>query len=151
MAKKAIRIAIVGVGNCASSLLQGIEFYRENHTKPAFEALGLMHLEIGGYRPWDIEVGAAFDIDRRKVGRPLKEALFAKPNCTKVIFPSPNDSAVTVSMGKVLDGVSEHMKDYPEERVFLVADEKPCNVEKTLKDSGVDILLNYLPVGSDQA
>ncbi len=86
MAKKAIRIAIVGAGNCASSLLQGIEFYRENHTKPAFEALGLMHLDIGGYKPWDIEVGAAFDVDRRKVGKPLKEALFAKPNCTRPSF-----------------------------------------------------------------
>jgi myo-inositol-1-phosphate synthase len=151
MAKRAIRIAIVGVGNCASSLLQGIEFYRENHKDPTSEALGLMHLDLGGYKPWDIEVGAAFDIDRRKVGKPLKEALFAKPNCTRVIFPNVNDSAVTVSMGEVLDGVSEHMRDFPEDRTFLVADQKPCNVEKVLRDSGVNILLNYLPVGSDRA
>jgi len=152
MEKNPIRIAVVGVGNCASSLIQGIEFYREASQKnPKSEPLGLMHLNIGGYKPWDIEVGAAFDIDRRKVGRPLKDALFAKPNCTKIIHPNLNDSAVTVSMGEVLDGVSEHMKDYPEDRVFLVANEKPCNVEKTLRDSGVDILLNYLPVGSDQA
>jgi myo-inositol-1-phosphate synthase len=152
MEKKSIRIAIVGVGNCASSLVQGIEFYRvQNRNNPKFQPLGLMHLDIGGYRPWDIEVGAAFDIDRRKVGRPLKEALFAKPNCTKTICSSFNDSAVTVSMGEVLDGVSEHMKDYPEDRVFLVSNEKPCNVEKVLIDSGVQILLNYLPVGSDQA
>jgi len=152
MKRNTIRIAIVGVGNCASSLVQGIEFYRERSMKnPKFEALGLMHLDIEGYKPWNIEVGAAFDIDRRKVGKPLKEALFAKPNCTKVIYPNLNDSGVTVSMGEVLDGVSEHMKDYPEDRVFLPASEKPCNVEKTLKDSGVEILLNYLPVGSDQA
>jgi myo-inositol-1-phosphate synthase len=151
MAKKAIRIAIVGAGNCASSLLQGIEFYRENHTKPVFEALGLMHLDIGGYKPWDIEEGAAFDIDRRKVGKLLKEALFAKPNCTRTIFPHLNDSVVTVSMGEVFDGVSEHMRDFPEDRIFLVADQKPCNVERVLRDSGVEILLNYLPVGSDQA
>jgi len=152
MEKNPIRIAVVGVGNCASSLIQGIEFYREASQKnPKFEPLGLMHLNIGGYKPWDIEVGAAFDIDRRKVGRLLKDALFAKPNCTKIIYPNLNDSVVTVSMGEVLDGVSEHMKDYPEDRVFLVANEKPCNVEKTLRDSGVDILLNYLPVGSDQA
>ena len=152
MKKNPIRIAIVGVGNCASSLIQGIEFYREaSQENTKFEPLGLMHLDIGGYKPWDIEVGAAFDIDRRKAGRPLKEALFAKPNCTKIIFPNLNDSAMIVSMGKVLDGVSEHMKDYPEDRVFLVANEKSCNVEKVLKDSGVDILLNYLPVGSDQA
>src|SRR4030066_65706 len=152
MTKHSIRIGIVGVGNCASSLLQGIEFYRENSDKNRNGVpLGLMHLEIGGYKPWDIEVGAAFDIDRRKVGRPLKEAVFAKPNCTKVLFPNFNDSAVTVSMGEVLDGVSEHMKEYPEDRTFLVADEKPCHVEKVLKESGVEILLNYLPVGSDLA
>ena len=139
MKNSSIRIAVVGVGNCASSLIQGVEFYREKSLKnPKFEALGLMHLDIGGYKPWNIEVGAAFDIDRRKVGKPLKEAIFAKPNCTKVLSPSLNDSAVTVSMGEVLDGVSEHMKDYPEERRFIIADEKPSNVEKVLKDSGVD-------------
>jgi len=152
MKKNPIRIAVVGVGNCASALIQGIEFYKESSFKnPKFETLGLMHLDIGGYRPWDIEVGAAFDIDRRKVGKPLKEAIFAKPNCTKILYANLNDSGVTVSMGEVLDGVSEHMKQYPEERTFVVASKKPCNVEKTLKDSGVDILLNYLPVGSDQA
>jgi myo-inositol-1-phosphate synthase len=152
MEKKPIRIAIVGAGNCASSLVQGIEFYRDISRKnPKSEPFGLMHLDIGGYKPWDIEVGAVFDIDRRKVGKPLKEALFAKPNCTKTIFPNFNDSAVMVSMGEVLDGVSEHMKDYPEDRIFLVANQKPCHVEKVLKDSGVEILLNYLPVGSDQA
>ena len=152
MEKTPIRIAIVGVGNCASALLQGIEFYRENSRKtPKVDPLGLMHLDIGGYKPWDIEVGAAFDIDRRKVGKPLKEAIFAKPNCTKMIYPNFNDSAVMVSMGEVLDGVSEHMKDYPEDRIFLVSDEKSSNVEKVLKDSGVEILLNYLPVGSDRA
>ena len=152
MEKNTIRIAIVGVGNCASSLIQGIEFYRGNSQKnPKFETLGLMHPDIGGYKPGDIQVGAAFDIDRRKVGKPLKEATFAKPNCTKIIYPNLNDSGVIVSMGEVLDGVSEHMKDYPEERIFLVADEKPCNVEKVLRDSGVDVLLNYLPVGSDKA
>jgi myo-inositol-1-phosphate synthase len=152
MNKNPIRIAIVGAGNCASALIQGIEFYRENGSKkPKFKALGLMHLDIGGYKPWDIEVGVAFDIDQRKVGKPLKEALFARPNCTQTIYPNLNDSGVIVSMGEVLDGVSEHMKDYPEERTFIVADEKPCNVEKVLRDSGVDILLNYLPVGSDRA
>jgi len=152
MEKNTIRIAIVGVGNCASSLIQGIEFYRESRQKnPRFETLGLMHPDIGGYKPSDIQVGAAFDIDRRKVGKPLKEAVFAKPNCTRIIYPNLNDSGVIVSMGEVLDGVSEHMKDFPAERIFLVADEKPCNVEKVLRDSGVEVLLNYLPVGSDKA
>jgi myo-inositol-1-phosphate synthase len=110
-----------------------------------------MHLDIGGYKPWDIEVGAAFDIDKRKVGKSLREAIFAKPNCTKVFFSNFNDSGVKVSMGEVLDGVSEHMKDYPEDRTFVIANERPCNVEKVLKESGVEILLNYLPVGSDLA
>ncbi len=152
MKKNSVRIGIVGVGNCASALIQGIEFYRDISRKnPRFESLGLMHLDIGGYKPWDIEVGAAFDIDRRKVGRPLREAVFAKPNCTKVFYSNFNDSGVTVSMGEVLDGVSEHMRDYPEDRAFVVAKEKPCNVEKVLKESGVEVLLNYLPVGSDLA
>jgi myo-inositol-1-phosphate synthase len=152
MKKNSIRIAIVGVGNCASSLLQGIEFYRDHSRKnPKFEPLGLMHLNIGGYKPWNIEIGAAFDIDKRKVGKTLKEAIFAKPNCTKIIYPNLNDSGVIVSMGEVLDGISEHMKDYPEDRTFVVANEKPCNVEKVLRESGVEILLNYLPVGSDRA
>jgi myo-inositol-1-phosphate synthase len=152
MEKNPIRIGVVGVGNCASALIQGIEFYRAKSRKNLnCEPLGLMHLDIGGYKPWDIEVGAAFDVDRRKVGKILKEALFAKPNCTRMIYPNLNDSNVIVSMGEVLDGVSEHMKDYPEDRIFLVANEKPCNVEKVLKESGVEILLNYLPVGSDQA
>jgi len=152
MKKDPIRIAIVGVGNCASALLQGIEFYRRNGRKGSRgESLGLMHLDLGGYKPWDIEAAAAFDIDRRKVGKPLKEAAFAKPNCTKVICSDLNDSGVVVSMGEVLDGYSEHMKDYPEDRIFVVADKKPCNVEKVLRDSRTEILLNYLPVGSDQA
>ncbi len=152
MKKSSIRIAIVGVGNCASALIQGIEFYRDFSRKnPKFEPFGLMHMDLGGYRPWDIEVGAAFDIDRRKVGKPLRDAIFARPNCTQTIFSHFNDSGVIVSMGEVLDGVSEHMKDYPEDRIFMVANEKPCNVEKVLKESGVEILLNYLPVGSDLA
>ena len=152
MKKNSVRIGIVGVGNCASALVQGIKFYRDISRKnPRFEPLGLMHLDIGGYRPWDIEVGAAFDIDRRKVGRPLREAIFAKPNCTKIFYSNFNDSGVSVSMGEVLDGVSEHISDYPEDRAFVVAKEKSCNVEKVLRESGVEALLNYLPVGSDLA
>jgi myo-inositol-1-phosphate synthase len=124
MTKHPIRIGIVGVGNCASSLLQGIEFYRESSDQNRNGVpLGLMHFEIGGYKPWDIEVGAALDIDRRKVGKPLKEAIFARPNCTRVIYPQFNDSAVLVSMGEVLDGVSEHNRDYPDERARTMVEE----------------------------
>src|SRR3990172_6006487 len=98
MKRNTIRVAIVGVGNCASALIQGIEFYRERSMRnPKFEAPGLMHLDIEGYKPWNIEVGAAFDIDRRKVGKPLREALFAKPNCTKTIYSNFIDSGVIIS------------------------------------------------------
>jgi len=143
-----IRIAIAGVGNCASSLVQGIEYYR--HYEGEIPE-GLMHWEMGGYRPGDIEVVAAFDIDKRKVGRPLHEAIFAPPNCTKVFFPDVPPSEVIVQMAPVLDGFSEHMRDYPEERTFVVADEEPCDVVKVLKDSRAEILLNYVPVGSEKA
>ena len=143
-----IRIAIAGVGNCASSLVQGIEYYK--HYEGEIPE-GLMHWEMGGYRPGDIEVVAAFDIDKRKVGRPLHEAIFAPPNCTKVFFPDVPPSDVIVQMAPVLDGFSEHMRDYPEERTFVVADEEPCDVVKVLKDSRAEILLNYVPVGSEKA
>jgi len=143
-----IRLAIVGVGNCASSLIQGIEYYQ---THEGSEKLGLMHYELGGYQPGDLEVVAAFDVDKRKVGRPLGEAIYAKPNCTREITPGVTNSRVRVQMGHVLDGVSPHMRDYPEDQTFVVADEKPCDVEKVLRDTGAEILLNYLPVGSEEA
>ncbi len=143
-----IRIAIVGVGNCASSLVQGIEYYRQYEGN---EKLGLMHFDLGGYQPGDIEVVAAFDVDIRKVGKPLNEAIFALPNCTKVFSPQISNSRTIVQMGHVLDGVSPHMLNYPKEQTFVLAEEKPCDVEKVLRDSGAEILLNYLPVGSEEA
>ncbi|MBI4495611.1 MAG: inositol-3-phosphate synthase [Deltaproteobacteria bacterium] len=143
-----IRLAIVGVGNCASSLIQGIEYYR---SQEGTEKLGLMHYDLGGYQPGDLQVVAAFDVDRRKVGRPLAEAIFSRPNCTKVIDSQIADSQVIVSMGHVLDGVSEHMRAYPEDQTFLVSSDRPCDVEKNLRESGAEILLNYLPVGSEEA
>ena len=146
-----IRIAIAGVGNCASSLVQGIEYYKSLGKGAGDAALGLMHHDLGGYMPGDIEVVAAFDIDKRKVNHSLKEALFAKPNCTKVFYPQLPDFPVTVSMGEIHDGVAPHMADYPDDRRFIVADEKPCDVVKVLADSGAEILVNYLPVGSENA
>lgn len=146
-----IKIAIAGVGNCASSLIQGIEYYKSlSHAHPD-RSLGLMHYNLGGFRPGDINVVAAFDIDKRKVGKPLKEAIFAKPNCTKIFNGSLPDYPVTVEMGKVLDGVSSHMDDYPEDRKFIVAERRPCDVVRALKQSGAEILLSYLPVGSEKA
>ena len=146
-----IRIAVIGVGNCASSLIQGIHYYRD---KDPQDSVGLMHWKIGGYRPGDIEVAAAFDIDRRKVGRDLSEAIFAKPNSTAVFCGPIPETGVTVRMGQVLDGFSEHMLDYDESRRFVLADEtQPAKAEivRVLRDSGADVLLNYLPVGSEEA
>jgi myo-inositol-1-phosphate synthase len=142
-----IRVAIVGVGNCASSLIQGIHYYSNEKNDP----IGLMHYNICGYEPKDIKVVAAFDIDARKVNRPLHEAIFAPPNCTKIITKEIPEYETIVMMGPVLDGVSPHMKEYPAHRTFVVADEKPVDVVKVLKEKGVEILLNYLPVGSEEA
>jgi myo-inositol-1-phosphate synthase len=145
-----IRIAIAGVGNCASSLLQGIEHYR-SVPREEHEAWGLMHLEMGGWRPGDVEVVAAFDVDERKVGRPLHEAAFALPNCTRVIEDSIAKSEVVVQMAPVHDGVADHMIDWPAERSFRVAHERPVDVEHALRSSGAEILVSYLPVGSQKA
>ena len=151
---KKIKIAVIGVGNCASSLIQGIEFYRRNSVRgngAKQDALGLMNYEIGGYRPQDIEVVCAFDIDRRKVGLPIKKAIFQLPNCTQLItnhLPSPN---ALVQMGHIFDGVAEHMEEYPDNRTFLPSKEKPVDVVKALKKSGTEICISYLPVGSAKA
>ena len=146
-----IRIAIVGVGNCASSLVQGIEYYARR--EPA-DAIGLMHWQIGRFRPGDIDVVAAFDVDARKVGLDVSEAIFAAPNCTKVFQPDVPKAGVPVRMGCVLDGVSPHMTQYAEGRTFQVADALEADsaeVVRVLRESGAEVLLNYLPVGSERA
>lgn len=146
-----IRIAITGIGNCASSLVQGIHYYRDKNRE---DAIGLMNWEIGSYKPSDIEVVAAFDIDKRKVERDVSEALFARPNCTKVFCKQIPPMEVTVHMGKVLDGFSEHMADYDPDRSFILSDTpepSKSKIVEILKENDTDILLNYLPVGSEQA
>jgi myo-inositol-1-phosphate synthase len=145
-----INIAIIGVGNCASSLVQGLSYYRQG----ANDTIGLMHREVGGYRASDIKVVAAWDVDRRKVGKDVAEAIFAKPNCTEVFCDQVPASGVTVRMGRKLDGVADHMADYPEDRTFKLADEAEpdrADVVRVLKDSRADVLMNYLPVGSQEA
>ena len=145
-----IRIAIIGIGNCASSLVQGLEYYGEGSN----DAVGLMHWEVGGYRPSDIKVVAAWDVDSRKVGKDVAEAVFAKPNCTAVFAANLPATGTIVKMGAVLDGVADHMADYKEERTFVVAnDTQPSkdDVVAELKRSGADVLMNYLPVGSQEA
>jgi myo-inositol-1-phosphate synthase len=110
-----------------------------------------MHRTLGGYVPGDITFVAAFDIDKRKVGKPLYQAIFSRPNCTKAFQKVSKAVSATVTMGHVLDGVSGHMENFPEDRRFIVADRKPSDVASILKESRADILINYLPVGSEKA
>lgn len=142
-----IKVAVVGVGNCFSALYQGFSYYKKNKGK---DIPGLMFADIGGYAPTDIEVVAAFDVDKRKVGVPVGQAIFAKPNCVRVFMPNV-PAGPKVQMGPVLDGVSDYMLKQPEDESFRVAKAKPVNIAKVLKDSKADILINYLPVGSQKA
>ena len=148
---KAINIAIVGIGNCASSLVQGLAHYQNGG---ANDQIGLMHWDLGGYRPKDIRLVAAWDIDRRKVGGDVAGAIFEKPNCTAVFCDHVPQSGVTVEMGRTLDGYSEHMAEWPDDRTFLPADlaqPEKADVVRRLKETETDVLLNYLPVGSQEA
>ncbi len=150
-----IRIAIAGIGNCASSLVQGIQYYAEV-MRPGLDAevVGLAHSQVGGYVPGDIRVVAGIDVDARKVGRPLNDAVTAPPNNTKIFAELPGGGGPTVAMGNVLDGVADHMAAYPEHRRFVVADRPSATqaeIEKLLRDSGAEILMCYLPVGSQKA
>ena len=128
--------------------MQGIVYYRgRNATAEA----GLMHEEIGGFKPSDVEFVAAFDIDRRKVGRPLEEAVFAAPNCTRRFQPDLPANGVTVRMGPVLDGVADHMERYDDAEAFRVANQAPVDVAGVLRETGAEVLVCYLPVGSERA
>jgi myo-inositol-1-phosphate synthase len=146
--QKNIKVAIAGVGNCASALVQGVEYYSNRRNAPID---GVMRRSIGGYSCSDIEFVAAFDIDRRKVGRPLEEAIFAKPNCTRVFQSSLPVSNVIVQAGPVFDGVAPHMAEYPDDVAFRPADLEPTDIAAALRSSGAEILVCYLPVGSEQA
>ena len=124
-----IHVAIAGVGNCASSLIQGLEFYKNNPQ----EDIGLMNRNIIDYGPENIEIVSAYDIDVRKVGRPLQEAVFAQPNCTKTIWEDLPDYGVDVKMGPILDGVADHMSDYHPDRTFVPAELDAVDIGKDLK------------------
>ena len=125
-----INIAIVGVGNCASALIQGLAYYRAKKLQAessleqtdSQEPVGLMHEVLGGYTAADIEVVAAFDIDQRKVGQDVAIAIFAPPNCTTQFYPDVASTGVSVSMGCILDGVSEHLESYPEANRLVKSD-----------------------------
>lgn len=138
-----IRVAIVGVGNCASSLVQGVEFYR--NAKPDETVPGLMHVQFGDYHVSDVQFVAAFDVDDKKVGKDLSEAINASENCTIKIADVPT-LGVEVQRGPTLDGIGKYYAQ--------TIDESPAeavDVVKALKDAEVDVLVSYLPVGSEQA
>jgi myo-inositol-1-phosphate synthase len=142
MSKK-IRVAIAGVGNCASSLIQGIEYYRD--ADPADTVPGLMHVELGGYHVRDVEFVAAFDVDAAKVGLDLGKAIFAGQNNT-IRFASVADLGVTVQRGPTFDGLGKYYRQTIEESPLEAVD-----VARVLRDAGADVLVSYLPVGSDDA
>ncbi|CAM4023026.1 inositol-3-phosphate synthase [Smaragdicoccus niigatensis] len=139
----AVRVAIVGVGNCASSLVQGVEYYKdadESATVP-----GLMHVRFGNYHVKDVKFVAAFDVDAKKVGFDLSEAIFASENNTIKISDVP-PTGVTVQRGPTLDGIGKYYA-----QTIEVSDAEPVDVVQALKDAKVDVLVSYLPVGSEEA
>ncbi|MCW4008661.1 MAG: inositol-3-phosphate synthase [Candidatus Bathyarchaeota archaeon] len=141
-----IRVALVGVGNSASALIQGTQYYKD--AKEGTTVPGLMHVNFGGYHIRDIKFVAAFDVNKNKIGKDLSEAIFTEPNCCPKFASVPN-LGVKVSRGPILDGVAEHMK-----KVFHVYDEKTHHsddVVKVLKEAKAEVLVNYLPVGSREA
>lgn len=142
-----IKIAIAGVGNCCSALIQGIFYYKDEKK----DVSGVIHKSIGGYKISDIEPVAAFDIDARKVGKDLSEAIFSPPNCTKIFCKDVPFLGVEVQPAPVFDGVASHMKNYPEKVTFMLTKEKPVDVVRVLKESDAEILINFVPVGSEEA
>lgn len=144
-----IKVAFAGVGNCCSSLVQGLFYYKDvDSSKPVS---GLMHNILGEYKISDIKPVAAFDIDERKVDKDLSEAIFAKPNNTTIFYKDVPHIGVEVQMGPVLDGVADHMNNYPEDNRFKKSGKKNVDVVQVLKDSQADVLINYMPVGSEEA
>ncbi|MFH1721674.1 MAG: inositol-3-phosphate synthase [Candidatus Altiarchaeota archaeon] len=140
-----IKVAIIGVGNCASSLVQGVEYYKDVTEKDDLVS-GLMHNEIAGYRIKDFKFVAAFDVDSKKVGHDLSEAVFAEPNCTTKFSDVPH-WGIVVKKGPVLDGVAETTR----EKFAVDSKQKPVDIAKELKKSEADVVVSYLPVGSEEA
>ncbi len=135
-----IKVAIAGVGNCASALIQGLQYYSKRGPDD-----GLTYWDVGGYTPKDIEFVAAFDVNSKKVGKDLSQAIFQHPNNTVKITDVPK-LEVRVRKGPVLDGIGKYLKE-----VVAISGEPDMDVVRELKDSGAEILLNYLPVGSTKA
>jgi len=145
---KPIKVAVIGVGNCASSLIQGVAYYRSNNSSQ-----GLIHDRIGGYGAGDVQFVLGVDVDARKVGKDISQAIFENPNNTAVFQPHVPLSGAKVLMGRVLDGVAPHMTSVGE-KGFILADAPEITHEQmvaALKSSGTEVLLNFLPVGSQDA
>ncbi|HJC29671.1 MAG TPA: inositol-3-phosphate synthase, partial [Candidatus Dietzia intestinipullorum] len=143
MTDKKVRVAIVGVGNCASSLVQGVQYYSDaaiDQTVP-----GLMHVKFGDYHVRDVEFVTAFDVDGKKVGMDLADALKASENNTISLCDVP-PTGVTVQRGPTLDGLGKYYRETIEE-----SDSQPVDVVQTLRDAEVDVVVSYLPVGSEEA
>jgi myo-inositol-1-phosphate synthase len=138
-----LRVAIVGVGNCASSLVQGVQFYRD--AQPGDQVPGLMHVELGGYHVRDLEFVAAFDVDAKKVGRDLSEAILSSENNT-IRFADVPPVGVEVQRGPTLDGLGRYYAETIRE-----SDAPPVDVAVALAAAGAEVLVCYLPVGSEQA
>jgi myo-inositol-1-phosphate synthase len=138
-----VRIAIVGVGNCASSLVQGLTYYED--ADPADRVPGLMHVDLGGYHVRDVEVVAAFDLDAAKVGRDVAEAIFTEPNNT-IRFSDVAPLGVRVARGRTLDGLGTFYRE-----IVAESDEPEADIVGMLRDAEVDVLVSYLPVGSEEA
>jgi myo-inositol-1-phosphate synthase len=138
-----VRLAIAGVGNCASSLIQGLEYYRD--ADPGDAVPGLMHVDLGGYHIRDVEVVAAFDVDADKVGTDVAKAMLSGPNNT-IRFADVGTLGVTVQRGPTLDGFGEYYRQVCEE-----SPEAPVDVAQVLRDTRADVLVSYLPVGSEEA
>ncbi|MCJ7759878.1 inositol-3-phosphate synthase [Candidatus Bathyarchaeota archaeon] len=141
---KEVRVAIVGVGNCSSALIQGTQYYKD--AKKGEFIPGLLHPDFGGYHVKDIKFVAAFDIDSRKVGKDLGEAIYSEPNNT-IVFCKVPKLGVEVKKGPPMDGVGKFVEDV----IKIDKNDKPVDVAKVLKDAGADLVVNYLPVGSDKA
>ncbi len=139
--RKKVKVAIAGVGNCASALVQGTRFYSDNKE----DAIGLAAYSLGGLEPDDLEFVAAFDVADTKVGKDLSEAIFAKPNNTLKISDVEN-TGIRVEKGEVLDGLGRHLST-----VVRASDSSPVSVAKRLKETGAEVLISYLPVGSTNA
>lgn len=145
-----IRTAIAGVGNCASSLVQAVSYCNAKGD----DAIGVSFPTLGGYRPQDIQIVAGFEVDRRKVNRPIGEAILAAPNCTEVFWDELADQTAPVHRGPDLDGVSAYMRNQPPDVSFATSDAPPLSADQvvdTLMQAGAEVLIIFLPVGSEQA